>query len=114
MNLSLRMEAVDKKFESAMWDIYHTAKIKCNYNATIFMNMLTKYGGVETAKRLLSAEKVQYGFTELWLCNCLDLTVEAHVLKPEFKYRFTEEEQKKAKKRLLDHDPTFFKKIINQ
>lgn len=100
---------LEKKFDSAMWDIYHTAKTACNYNATIFMQMLTKYGGVNTAKRLLSKEKVQYGFTELWLCKRLDLTVEAHVLKNEFNELFTREESNRARKRLLDHDPDFFK-----
>lgn len=105
-------EILEKKFESAMWDIYHTAKTACKYNATIFMQMLTKYGGVNTAKKLLSKEKVQYGFTELWLCERLDLTVEAHVSKPEFVELFTNEEIKQARKRLLDHDPNFFKKMV--
>lgn len=106
-------EILEKKFDSAMWNIYHTAKDAYNYNATIFMQMLTNYGGVNTAKKLLSKEKVQYGFTELWLCKRLDLTVEAHVLKPEFKELFTNEELKQARKRLLDHDPNFLIKQQN-
>ena len=79
------MNKLEEKFTEAMWGIYYSAKKKCNYNATIFMQMLSEYGGVETAKKLLSKEKIQYGFTELWLCERLDLTVE-----PTLHYRNSE------------------------
>ncbi len=39
-------------------------------------------------------------FTILWECGCLDLTVEAHVLKPEFTGLFTDEEIGVARSRL--------------
>ena len=105
------MNKMEEKFNEAMWDIYHSAKKKCNYNATLFMQMLAEYGGVDTAKKLLSKEKTQYGFTELWLCGRLDLTVEAHVVMNEFKELFAPEEIKRAKDRLLAHDTDYFKKF---
>ena len=57
---------LEQRFEGAMWEIYHTAKSDCNYNATRFSQMLTNHGGVETANRLLDAPDVSDGFTELW------------------------------------------------
>jgi hypothetical protein len=93
----------ERMFHKAMLSIYESAKNKCGYTATRFMQMLSRYGGVETAKRLLGSDDTQYGFTELYLCGRLDLTVEAHVLKPEFKSLFSEEHRRRAKERLEAH-----------
>ena len=86
-----------------MVNIYETAKDECDYNATYFIQMIAQYGGLETARRLLRAKEPQYGFTALWECGRLDLTVEAHVLKPEFEPLFSEHERSSARQRLDDH-----------
>jgi hypothetical protein len=58
-NLSLffkkykKVDKLNEKFNQAMWNIYYTAKKKCKYNATLFMRMLSEYGGVKTAQMLL-------------------------------------------------------------
>jgi len=54
--------------------------------------MVAERGGLETARYLLHAPGLSDGFTALWQCNRLDLTVEAHVIKPEWRGLFTEEE----------------------
>ena len=97
------MTPLEQEFHNAMVDIYRRAKTECRYNASRFLHMISEHGGLGTAKRLLVSDEIQYGFTELWLCDRLDLTVEAHTLKPEFQELFTEQERKRARERLRDH-----------
>lgn len=97
------MNELTRQFEVAMWNIYEEARRPpCRYTAGYFRDMLAKYGGVETAKRLLATVEVQAGFTELYLCNRLDLTVECHVLQPQFQALFLPVELDAARKRLED------------
>jgi hypothetical protein len=83
---------LEMRFHKAMIGIYETAKDKCSYNAMRFLQMLSEKGGPATAHTLLATSTPSEGFTALWECGRLDLTVEAHVLKPEFSVLFTEEE----------------------
>ena len=72
------------------------AKKECRYNPTRFNQMLSQYGGVETAKRLIASEiasgNPSDGYTTLYLCGRLDLTMEHSVCKPEYQMLFTIEE----------------------
>lgn len=92
----------EKQFHKAMVNIYEEAKRKYGYNAIYLLQMIGEYGGVEAAKRLLAKENVSEGFGTLQLYDRLDLTVEAHVVKPEFASLFTPEEIAIAKRRLAD------------
>jgi len=94
------MVNIEANFHSEMLKIYEEAKKQCNYNATYFLRMVSEMGGLEAAKRLLSTDAPQYGFTKLWECGRLDISVEYLVLKPEFKSLFTKEELKTARGRL--------------
>lgn len=97
------MEPLTEQFHQAILTTYHTAKNKHGYNATYFMQMISKFGGVETAHRLLASTSPATGLTELWLCGRLDLSVEAQVLRPEFAPLFSEEERSVAQARLAEH-----------
>lgn len=66
--------------------------------------MLCEHGGLETAKRLINAPNVSEGYTALWERKRLDLTVEALIQDMKWREFFTEEELKKAQKRLEDYD----------
>jgi hypothetical protein len=94
---------LESQFHNAMKEIYKRAKKECSYDASQFLNMISKDGGLKTAKRLLETKEIQYGFTELWECGRLDLTVEAHVLMTEFKTLFSEAEIAEARARLESH-----------
>ena len=96
-------KSLESQFHDAMKNIYKSAKKECGYNANQFINMISSEGGLKTAKKLLQTKEIQYGFTELWECGRLDLTVEAHVLKPEFQALFNETEITEAKSRLESH-----------
>jgi hypothetical protein len=97
------MKETSAQFHEAMREVYRRAKRECNYSATRFLEMVSDKGGVATAKHLLCASDIQYGFAELWERRRLDLTVEAHVLKPEFESLFTPEERQEAYRRLAAH-----------
>ena len=94
---------VERVFHQAMVRIYEVAKRDAGYNATRFLQMISERGGLDAARQLLHASTVSEGFTALWLANRLDLSVEAHVLKPEFGDLFTDEEQAIARRRLNEY-----------
>ena len=96
-----------KQFHQAMIEIYTAALDECRYRPTRFLQMVTEHGGVEAAKILINAQGPSDGFTRLWECERLDLTVEAHAIKPEFAKLFTEEERQKARSRLEEYGYQF-------
>jgi len=92
----------ESAFNEAMLEIYARAKTECHYNASRFFQMIGERGGLGTARYLLHASNLSDGFTALWECKRLDLTVEAYVLKPEWRGLFTQDEIDIARKRLED------------
>lgn len=97
----------EKQFHQAMVEIYETAKIECGYNATRFLQLVGSKGGVAAAKQLICKPGGTEGFTTLWECGRLDLSVEAHVLKPEYRELFTDEERKLCIERLKEFGYNF-------
>ena len=90
----------ERRFHQAMAAIYETAKRELGYNATRFLQMLSEQGGVATARQLLWSDQPSDGFTTLWSHHRLDLTVEAHILKPEYQTLFTDADRQQASHRL--------------
>jgi hypothetical protein len=91
---------VRAEFERAMKNVYLLAKSEANYTATYFVGMLSNYGGLGTAQRLLASTEVSTGFAALYERGRLDLTVEALVVQPKFASLFTDEEIEIARQRL--------------
>jgi hypothetical protein len=87
-------------FHRAMVDIYETVKRDLGFNATRFLQMIAEQGGLATARQLLWSDTPSDGFTTLWQHGRLDLTVEAHVLKPEFAILFTNDDRQQVTHRL--------------
>ena len=104
------MSELEAQFNAAMLGVYQSAKRECGYNATRFLQMLADLGGMETARRLVLSSAPSDGFTALWECERLDLTVEAVVLKPEFTELFSEEFREAAATRLraYRYEPPWF------
>lgn len=95
------MDALAIKFEEEIRDKMRRAKKECKYNPTRFIQMLAQYGGVGTAKKLIADAiegKMSDGFTTLYLCGRLDLTMEDSVCKPEYQSLFSPEEIAYCKK----------------
>lgn len=94
------MTELERKWDRDMREIYITAKRECGYNAVRFLQMVGAKGGLLAAKQLISKPGGTYGFATLWEHGRLDLSVEAHVLKPEYEPLFTEEERRICRERL--------------
>lgn len=83
-----------------MKNLYMTAKKELGYNATRFLQLISEKGGLQTAKILIGKDNGTYGFGVLCENNRLDLSVEAHVLQPEYNELFTDVERKMCRERL--------------
>ena len=94
------MTALEKCFEQDMIEIYRSAKKECGYNATRFLQMISVQGGLAAARQLIRKPGGTGGFTALYANDRLELTVEAHVLKPEYAELFTDEERRMCRERL--------------
>jgi hypothetical protein len=101
------MSDLEQRFHRAMVAAVEASRREASYNPTYFARMLTDYGGVGAAKRILADPEMKSGFTTLYLANRLDLTVEAHVIKPEFAALFTEDEIRSARRVLKEHHYDF-------
>ena len=82
--------------------VYQSAK-KLKYNAGYFWQMVCEKGGLQTAKHLIHTEQPSEGFSKLWELKRLDLSVEAHVIKPEYKELFTDAERQVCLTRLEEY-----------
>ena len=87
-----------------MTGIYRRAKDEADCDDGHFLEMLAHHGAVETARTLLHANTVSDAYTELWKRRRLDLTVEAFIIKPQWKELFTDEERGIAVKRIVSFD----------
>lgn len=94
------MKMLEHQLNTDMRNIYITVKKEIGYNATRFLQLLYEKGGLQAAKILISKEGGTYGFEVLREHKRLDLSVEAHVLKPEYRELFTDEERKMCRERL--------------
>ena len=90
------MNELEKRFEDELINKMYRAKKECKYNPTRFNQMLARYGGVGTAKRLIQSGiatgQTSDGFGTLCLWSRLDLTMEDSVCKLEYRSLFTSEE----------------------
>lgn len=90
------MADLEHQLKLELEDKMRRAKKECQYNPTRFNQMLAKYGAVETAKRLIFNARttgiVSDGFTTLYLCDRLDLTMEHSVCKKEYQSLFSPDE----------------------
>ena len=93
------MTDLEKKFSSDMENTYHTAS-KLGYTPIYFWQMIQSMGGYQAAKKLIYTKNPSSGLTRLWKINRLDLSVEAHVIKPEYDSLFSEDEKRICVERL--------------
>lgn len=88
----------EKMFTADMIDLYKQGKT-IGFNSTRFLNMISEYGGYETACRLIAGRDDVSGFTELWAVGRLDLSMEYLVVN-EWSHIFTDEQVKICADRL--------------
>lgn len=100
-------------FDDAMVAIYTRARDETGYVASYFIQMVSEFGGLEAARQLLHSPAPSEGFTALWEKRRLDLSVEYHVLLPQFEHLFDRRERDIAYRRLKDYgfDVTVFDRM---
>jgi hypothetical protein len=94
---------LEKEFQLALIRGYQRAKRELNYNASIYISMISQHGGVGAVRRLITSPAVSSGFTTLWEKGRLDLTVEAFILQERWYPLFTDEERDIARARLAEY-----------
>jgi hypothetical protein len=94
---------LEKQFHQAMVQGYQQTKRETGYNATMYIQMISKSGGLATARQLIHAASVSSGFTTLWEKKRLDLAVEAFVLQERWNPLFTDDERQIARDRLAQY-----------
>jgi hypothetical protein len=93
--------STEQEFQRAMIEeVYRAALRKHHYNAKLFLEMVGRDGGTQTAKNLLASMAPQYGFTELWERGGLNSTMEHLVLQAKWRTLFSQAELQEAEKRL--------------
>lgn len=97
---------LEAEFHKAMLDTCRIAA-EHGYNPTYFRRMLSKYGGLEAAKRLINSSSPQYGLDRLCRLKLLHISVEAHVADERWASLFDYDERRKARKRLIDRNYKF-------
>jgi hypothetical protein len=97
---------VEARFHQAMLDIFELAGRETGYWATYFLRSVRDHGGLDTARRLLRKGGTSGGFERLKAERRLDLSLEALILRAEFRELFSAEELAIASDRLLAHGYT--------
>ena len=97
------MDDLEQQFHRAMIRMYERARDEADYQATRFIQMVGEHGGAETARRLVTASVPSEGFTKLWERGKLGISVEATMLRPEFRQLFTTDELRAARRRLREY-----------
>jgi 5-methylcytosine-specific restriction protein A len=91
----------EAKFNKEMEDLYHVVGKATGYWANYYLRSVRKLGGLAHAKKALSKkDTAQDGFNKLIEVGRPDLSIEASVIKGEYKKLFTPEEIEEAKRRL--------------
>lgn len=93
------MTDLEKQFLNDMKYIYKECS-EFGYFPHRFAEMINEKGAVATAKQLVTRKESTTGFTKLCLNKKLGLSIEAYVIKPEYKELFTEEEIRASRERL--------------
>lgn len=98
------MKPIERDFHDAMRSIAEQSEA-AGYRPSVFLQMLSRLGGLETAKRLINSPGVSDGYTRLWQMGRLELSVEAVVHEnTRWHELFTAEEHKVCRKRLSDYN----------
>lgn len=93
-------ERLALQFYADLMALYEEAKSRCRLPAPRFKQMIPRHGAVEAVRRLLDDPQIQSGFTDLVLCGCRELSVEALALRPEYQVLFTEVQLARAHERI--------------
>lgn len=95
-------ENLENKFYTAVMNDVKIL-VKKGYKPTVFLDMISRNGAIETAKQLVNSKEPSPGYTKLWKMGVLQYSVENQIQDKRWQEAFTDDERKKAKKRLADY-----------
>jgi hypothetical protein len=91
--------SLEEELDRELHDTYEAGRER-HYIAHYFLQMLEEYGGLGTARRLLSNAEPQTGLYKMWELRLINKSLEAVVLKEKYRTLFTKEELTEARRRL--------------
>ena len=94
---------LEKQFYEAVMADVRILISKYNYKPVFFLTMIAEHGIVETAKRLINSSEPSEGYTKLWELQALQYSVENQIQDENWHPLFSDNDRKKAKKRLADY-----------
>jgi hypothetical protein len=100
---SIDIGQLAREFDDHLREGYRHLARTIGYRATVFNEMITMHGGVKTAQLLLRGPRTSEGFARLWEAGMLHHSVEASILRPEYRCLFSDDERSIARRRLADH-----------
>lgn len=83
---------LEKRFQEELIKACEIARKEYGYNATRFLNTISKFGGVKTAKEIIRKNNISDSFDKLQKAGRIDLTMEAIITKPKYAELFTDDE----------------------
>lgn len=98
-------DTLDSQFDASLLAAAKEC-FRLGYKPTEFMRMVHERGGLEAVRTLLHKSTPSPGFDRLWELKRLDLTVEAHILQPQWRELFTPAERQRARDRLAEYHYT--------
>lgn len=87
-----KMKELEKKFDQELIQKSEKAQKQCDYNPARFIQTVTKFGGVKTAKEIMRKGKVSEGFDKLQQAGLIALTMEATLIDKKYADLFTDDE----------------------
>lgn len=104
------MATLEKQFEEELIKKCEIAQKQCGYRPTRFLQTISKFGGVKTAKEILRKGKVSDGFEMLQQAGLTELTMEAMIIDKKYGELFTDDEVNSCYELLCEHGYYFFSK----
>jgi len=99
--------SIEETFQTHILDQHRIAKEATGYKAPLFKRMVNERGALQTAKDLLNGpNRISDGLTNLVLHGRLDLSLEANIIKPEWRSLFNLKQLETAISRLNELDYT--------
>ncbi len=94
---------LESKFHKALVKTNDISANICGHDPKRIKIMMAKIGAVQTAKKLMVSDPSTSGYLKMVECDCLHITIEATMLRPEFSPLFTVAELDEARRRLPEN-----------
>jgi hypothetical protein len=99
----MTLKELEKQFHDALAKTNDISVSRCQHDPKRIKIMMAEMGARQTAKKLMASDPSTSGYLKMAECGCLDITIEATMLRPEFAPLFTKQELREARRRLPEN-----------